>query len=128
VAQGTDPVDPDLRRSPVRARRVYALAPAQGVPADPGVRKARLDLPEASGEGDQQGEGEARQRARRRHQRYAATAIATTLAGMGAVFALRPDNGGAHPSAALQPRAAASGRSIWLSHWPLADANRATPA
>ena len=52
---------------------------------------------------------EARERARRRHQRYAAAvAIATAIIGAGAAFAMRPDNGGAQPSAAAHPLAPAA--------------------
>lgn len=52
---------------------------------------------------------EARQRARRRHQRYAAAvAIATAIVGLGASFAMRPDNGGVRPSAAAHPLAPAA--------------------
>lgn len=49
---------------------------------------------------------EARARARRRRRRYAAAlAVATAIVGLGAVFALRPDKGGAQPSAAARPLA-----------------------
>lgn len=52
---------------------------------------------------------EARQRARRRRQRYAAlVAMATVIAGLVAVFALRPDTGGAQPSATSRPLAPAA--------------------
>ena len=47
---------------------------------------------------------EARERARRRRRRYAAAlAIAAAIVGTGAVFAMRPDTGGAQPSAAARP-------------------------
>ena len=49
---------------------------------------------------------EARARARRRRRRYAAAlAVATAIVGLGAVFALHPDKGGAQPSAAARPLA-----------------------